>query len=224
MTKSWWHESNHSLARTPRATSDWESKSSIADFKRPSPLSTATTSSSQVTREETNLTWGCLDKLWSQFKIFSIILTIFDLISGGQAGRLRVSARRLDMKGRSSEARDGSLHWCCIQLISTFLSCTSQVSRMFKSNIFDKLLVNTWARRSRPVLRPQQLRLSTGKEKLIRRLSLECLYSRDLGVGWVEKGGDETETSLLLDTEGKSGRVLCVAHDGGDQPWERWWW
>ena len=41
---------------------------------------------------------------------------------------------------------------------------------MFKSNIFDKLSVNTWARRSRPVLRPQQLRLSTGKEKLIRRL------------------------------------------------------
>ena len=39
-----------------------------------------------------------------------IILTIFDLISGGQAGRLKVSARRFDMKGRSSEARDGSLH------------------------------------------------------------------------------------------------------------------
>ena len=171
MIKSCWHDSDHSLARTALATSDWESKSSIADFKRPSPLSTATTSSSQVTREETNLTWECLDKLWSQFKIFSIILTIFDLISGGQAGRLRVSARRLDMNGRSSEARHGSLHWCWIQLIFTFLRCTSQVSRMFKSNIFDKLLlVNTWARRSKPVLRPQQLRLSTGKEKLIRRM------------------------------------------------------
>ena len=55
--------------------------------------------------------------------------------------------------------------------IDIYISLLHESSfKNIKSNIFDKLSVNTWARRSRPVLRPQQLRLSTGKEKLIRRM------------------------------------------------------
>ena len=62
----------------------------MADFSWPSPLNTATSSSSQVTKEETSL-------------------TMLDFISGGQVGRLRVEVRRLDMKAMSRAESEGSL-------------------------------------------------------------------------------------------------------------------
>ena len=62
----------------------------MADFSWPSPLKTATSSSSQVTKEETSL-------------------TMLDLISGGQVGRIRVAERRLDMKAMSRAESEGSL-------------------------------------------------------------------------------------------------------------------
>ena len=62
----------------------------MADFSWPSPLNTATSSSSQVTKEETSL-------------------TMLDFISGGQVGRLRVEVRRLDRKAMSRAESEGSL-------------------------------------------------------------------------------------------------------------------
>ena len=62
----------------------------MAVFSWPSPLNKATSSFSQVTKEETSL-------------------TMLDLISGGQVGRLRVEVRRLDMKAMSRAESEGSL-------------------------------------------------------------------------------------------------------------------
>ena len=76
-------------------------------FSWPSPLSKFTTSSSQVTKEETSL-------------------TMLDLISGGQVGRIRVAERRLDTKAMSRAESEGSLKIKKSKILS---QCTFMVSQ-----------------------------------------------------------------------------------------------